>query len=301
MTLSGELAALAAAAAWAVSTVLFRRLGTAIPPLPLNLCKGALAMPLLGAVLLLSPGARAGAELWGVGLLALSGVVGIGVGDTAFFAALNRLGERRTILMAETLAPPMTTGIALVVLSEWLGPVAVAGIVVTIAGVAWVVVERSAETRVDPRDARRGVLCGLLAAGCQAVGAVMSRAVLTQTEIDPWLSSFVRIGGGVAALLVWMPIAGQPYTPAALRSRRVWPGVVAATLVGTFVGLYFQQLSLQRVSAGVSQTLGATSTLRVLPIVALQGERLTVRACLGAAVAVAGVAMLVLTSGAAGE
>ena len=41
-----------------------------------------------------------------------------GIGDTAFFAALNRMGERSTLLVAETLAPIFTALLAVVWISE---------------------------------------------------------------------------------------------------------------------------------------------------------------------------------------
>ena len=34
-----------------------------------------------------------------IGLMALSGVIGIGLGDTMFFAGLNRMGARRVLLL----------------------------------------------------------------------------------------------------------------------------------------------------------------------------------------------------------
>lgn len=295
MNYTGELAALGAAAAWAVSAVLYRRLGTAIPPLALNLVKGLLAAPLLGVLLLAWPEMAAGASASDLALLALSGVVGIGVGDTAFFAALNRLGERRTILMAETLAPPMTAGLALVALGEVLSTPAVIGIAVTLAGVAWVIVERSPEAEVDRASLRRGVACGLIAAVCQAVGAVIARGVLDGSAVSPAYSALVRILGGVAVLLVWMPLARASYWPAPLRRLGTWRGLVAATLVGTFLGLFLQQLSYKQTDVGVAQTLIATSALFVLPAVAIGGERINARAVAGAVVAVTGVAVLVLS------
>lgn len=294
MAYAGEIAALGAAAAWAVSAVLYRRLGAAIPPLALNLVKGLIAAPLLGVVLALWPEAAAGASLADVALLAVSGAIGIGLGDTAFFAALNRLGERRTILMAETLAPPLTAALAFGLLGEVLSPAAVLGIVVTLAGVAWVVVERSGEATIDHAAARRGVVCGLIAAVCQAVGAVMARSVLADSDVSPALSALVRIAAGVAVLLVWMPIAREPYLPAPLRRRSTWRSLAVATLLGTFLGIFFQQVSYKHTSVGVAQTLIATSSLLVLPIVALRGEAISARAIAGAVVALAGVALLLI-------
>jgi drug/metabolite transporter (DMT)-like permease len=235
-------------------------------------------------------------ELWPVGLLVISGVIGIGIGDTAFFAALNRLGERRTVLMAETLAPPIAALIAFVVLAEVLPATATIGIAITISGVAWVVVEQTSETKLHSSQLKAGIAFGLVAAICQAVGAVLSRASLTQSEIGPVNSSLIRIAGGVAILLIWMPIAGHRYFPDSVRRAKPWRIVLLATFVGTFLGIILQQLSLQHTEAGIVQTLLGTSSLFVLPLVALRGETISMRACLGAVIAVGGIALLFLSN-----
>ena len=79
--------------------------------------------------------------------------------------------------------------------------------------------------------------------------------------------------------------------PARARNQ-LWRLVVAATFVGTFLGVVLQQLALKHAQAGVAQTLLGTSALFILPLVAWRGERVSLRAILGAAVAVVGVAML---------
>ncbi|MEN1680927.1 MAG: DMT family transporter [Planctomycetota bacterium] len=296
---TGELAALGAAAVWAVATVMYRRLGTAIPPLTLNLCKGVIASPLLAAVVLLSPSAASseggGLGQWSaIGLLAISGAIGIGVGDTAFFAALNRLRERRTILVCETAAPPLAALLGVLWLGELLSPWVVLGAAVTLAGVGWVVIERSPEVAI-PRDVMLpGAAWAVVAAACQAVGAVLSRQALTESDIGPVASALIRIVAGVAVLLIWMPLSRTPYLPPALRNRKAIRAVVIATVLGTFLGLSLMQVSLKFTSAAVTQTLLATSTLLVLPLLAAMGERITPRAIFGAVLAIAGVAVMML-------
>ena len=93
----GQLAALTAAAFWAVASILYHRAGAHFSALQMNLIKGAIASPLLfgmsalfGAPLVFSAG------LW---LLALSGVIGITVGDSCHFAALRRLGPWHAMLL----------------------------------------------------------------------------------------------------------------------------------------------------------------------------------------------------------
>jgi len=103
--MQGELAALGAAFLWALSTVIFGRLGKVLPPLILNLTKGAIAVLLLGLTVLLLQRAPVDINRTTLSLLLTSGIIGIGAGDTAYFASLNHLGPRRALLM-ETLAPP---------------------------------------------------------------------------------------------------------------------------------------------------------------------------------------------------
>lgn len=292
----GEIAGLGAACAWAIAAVLFRRLGSAIPPLALNLYKGVTAIAMLLMVLALQPAPWGTVNSWALGLLIVSGVIGIGVGDTAFFASLNRLGERRTVLMAETLAPPIATLIAFVALAEVLPLASMVGIVITVSGVAWVVVERTAESKHQAAHLKSGIVYGLLAALCQAIGAVLSRAALTQSEIGPLISSLIRIAGGVSVLLVWMPVTGRVYFPDSMQKRKPWRAVLLATFIGTFLGIILQQLSLQNTQTGVAQTLLATSSLFILPMVAINGETISLRACLGATIAITGIAMLFLAS-----
>lgn len=291
-TYRGELAGLGAAALWAVATLLWFRVGKRVPPVALNLYKGVCACGLLAVTLAVRGELGRSLEMGGVVWLAVSGAVGIGVGDTAFFAALNRLGERRTVLMAETLAPPMTTLLAMVVLSELLPPLAYVAMVLTLGGVAWVIVERGTTRPIEATQLKWGIVYAATAALCQAIGAVVARGVLTETDIGPLWSALLRMLGGVAVVVVWLPIAGQRYVPPAVRQVRLWGWILGAAFLGTYLGIFLQQVALQYADAGIAQTLLATSSLFVLPLVMLGGEAVSLRAMVGAAVAVGGIALL---------
>lgn len=288
----GEWASLGAAGLWAVAAVLFRRIAADISPLALNLYKGVLAIGMLAIALAVQGELATLPNNAAIALLLASGVIGIGVGDTAFFATLNRMGARRTVLVAETLAPPITVLIAMVVLAEMLPASAFLGIVITLAGVAWVILERSSTTPVEAAKLRSGLALGVVAALCQAIGAVISRAALTQTDIGPLWSSLIRIAGGVAILIFWLPIARERYLTTSLLSTPLCGLLLLTTFIGTFMGIILQQVALQNTSAGVAQTLFATSSLFILPLVAFKGERVSLRAVIGAVVAVGGVAIL---------
>lgn len=282
--------------------MLFRSAGTTVQPMLLNLYKGTIAAILIGCALLAFP-AHASVDWSTAWLLLISGAIGIGIGDTAFFAALNQLGERRALLLTETLAPPMTLCIGLAVLSESLSPSGIFGIFITLAGVAWVLSERTSSAPATTELASSGAISGalpmlrrygmaLLAAACQALGAIISRYALTNSLIDPYTSSLLRLFGGISILAIYVTFGRVPVFPRQVRNLRVWRVLFAATLIGTLLGIVLQQTALQLTNAAIAQTLIATSVLFVLPMLFLRGHGVSGRAWLGAVVAILGVALI---------
>lgn len=294
---AGALAALGAAAVWALATHAFRLAGGGVPALELNFWKGLFASLLLGLTLFAQGGGLAGLSAADTGWLLLSGVIGIGVGDTAFFRALATLGTRRTLLF-ETLAPPVAALQAWLLLDERLGAVAWLGLGLTVAGVAWVIAERAPATGAPgagpPVSRLAGVGWGLLAATCQATGMVIARGVLVQNDLPASASALLRLLAGVVVLGIWLLARRRPLELWKRRGERRLLGLVAAgTVLGTWMGLWLQQAALARIPAGVAQTLLATSPVIAVLLAAAAGRRPSARAWLGALLALAGVALLV--------
>jgi drug/metabolite transporter (DMT)-like permease len=289
----GELAALSAALIWAIASVVYTHLGKQITPLVLNMAKSGIAIVLVVLTLLVQGQPPLEANFKTVGLLALSGAIGIGIGDTAFFAALNWIGARRALLL-EALAPPLTAILALSLLQERLQWTAWLGIFLTISGVAWVIIERVPDVAVDTRLVLQGLGCGLFAAFTQASGAVMSRAALADTQISPLWSTLIRLGAGVLVLCVWIVTQPQAW-PALkpLRSRRLLVILACSAFFSTFLAIWLQQTAIKFTAAGIAQALSATSPLFVVPIAYWSGERVSFRAILGTLIALTGVGLLV--------
>lgn len=289
----GELAALTAALLWAAASVIYRRLGERIPPLGLNLLKGVLALAMLALALLATGDSLAGVEPQVLILLLFSGAVGIGLGDTAYFASLNALGARQALLLG-ILAPPMAGLLASIFLDERLSAGAWAGIALTVAGVAWVITERTTEEARGPIRLGRGVGFGLLAALAQAAGMVLARGAFLQATVSPLWAAALRLVSGILALLLWICLTRQPVGRwlRAIAGARTWSRLGVAVFFGTFLAVWLQQVALRLTSAGVTQALFSTSPLFVLPIAALLGERITARAVAGVILALVGVGLL---------
>ncbi|PZV15175.1 MAG: EamA family transporter [Leptolyngbya sp.] len=289
----GEVAALSAAFIWAAASIVYTGVGRQLSPLVLNLVKGLIAIALLLLTLLFFGKLLPSVSLVPVLLLLLSGMIGIGIGDTAYFVALNSLGARRALVL-ESLSPPLGAFLALVFLQEQLAPLAWLGIGLTIAGVTWVVLERSPHpngTLIHPP--LRGIVAGLVAAVGQAIGAVLSRAALAGTDIDPLWSTLIRLLAGILILLIWFSAQKHPIQKLApLRSRRLWGIVIMAAFASTYLGIWLQQIALKYAPTGIAQSLSATSPLFVIPFAIATGEKVSLRAVFGAAIALAGVWLL---------
>jgi drug/metabolite transporter (DMT)-like permease len=304
----GMFASLASAACWASASLLFARLGLSTHPAVMNLLKCSIALVLM--VLTLGVG---GWPLWpptldarALALLAGSGVLGLAVGDTLYFQALVRLGPRRTLLLT-SLVPPMAATLAWAALGESLPLLALPGMALTIGGVTWVVLERAPSpppASVDAAVARPpvaglavGLAFGLGAAVCQATGQVFTRAAAT--GLGALELSVVRLSFGVLGVLLHLVWMGRLHeVPRPLAQPRTRMLLLTATLLGTYAGVWLMNLGLVHSPVGLASTLNSTSPLFVLPLtVLLLGERVTVRAWLGALVAVAGIAWLTLSRG----
>ena len=290
----GEGAALSAALLWAVSSVVYSRLGSKISPLQLNLYKGIVAIALIVITLWFQDAALTNLSISTIALLAFSGVIGIGFGDTAFFLALNSLGARRTLLL-ETASPPMGALLAFVLIGEQLTPSSWCGILLTILGIAWVISERHPVNKNNLSLSQQGLIWGFLAAIAQALGAVISRFALIQSDISPLESSLIRLIGGTVIVvgLLFLP-AAQTTSSKWQLSWRSWGLIAIASFASTYLGIWLQQISLKFAPTGIAQTFLATSPLFILPIVALQGEKISLRAILGVVIALSGIALMFL-------
>ncbi|MCW6037878.1 DMT family transporter [Spirulina subsalsa FACHB-351] len=290
----GALAALGAALFWALATVIYGQVGQTFAPLWLNLFKGGIAIALLTLTLLLTADPIPSQVLAPVGLLLISGVVGIGLGDTAFLFALSKLGARRTLLL-ETLAPPLTACLAWLFLGETLPLRAWLGIVLVLLGVGWVIAERTPDWVRDPAHLKQGLLWGVLSTLCQGVGAVLSRAALVQSTLTPLWSTLLRLLGGMGMIILLLALlkTGQRRpTGQILRSPKLWGAIALAALLGTYLGIWLQQTAFKLAPAGIAQTFLATSPLFVLPLAALLKEPISLRAVLGVFIALLGISLL---------
>lgn len=285
---SGELAALAAALLWSFTTLFFTASAERIGALAMNQIRITLAVVLISIAHFALYG-FVRADLIQTAYLAVSGLVGLVLGDSFYFRAMVLLGPKRTAVLM-TLWPGMAALLAWLILSESVTWPMLVGMSVTLSGVAWTVGARPSNDS-ESKLPVFGIVCGLMGAFGQALGMVFAKQGLR--GMDHELSgSLIRMAA--ACLAVWL-IAGLRMRSIAdaLRNRPALGFAAAGALTGPFLGVWMSLYAAAHSSLGVASTLMATTPIFIIPqAMFFRGERPTWREILGAVVAVAGVALL---------
>lgn len=271
----GEILAAGSALAWAIAVVLFRVSGRRIHPVGLNLAKCVLALAIMVPTLAvlgepLAPAVPAST----VGLLLLSGVLGIAISDTLFFFALNRLGAGLTAIV-DCFYSPFVIGLSFLLLGERLTLVQLAGAALVVSAVLTLSKEGKIE-RIGRRDLASGILFGILAMFFVAFGIVMVKPVLGGVSV--FWATFVRIVGGAIALGLLVPfLKNRRAILAPLAERRNWKAVVPASFFGSYLSLILWMGGMKYAKASVAAILNQLSTIFIVVIAAIfLKERLTV-------------------------
>ncbi|WP_104401072.1 DMT family transporter [Vibrio penaeicida] len=293
----GEASAIGAAIVWAMATWIYGQFSHQFSAMQLNIVKGVIASAMMLVVIPFMPMPDDGwaMETGHFIILAVSGVVGIAIGDSAYFAALKRIGANKTLLL-ESLAPPLSGVLALLALGSELSVQSWLGVVVTTAAVTFVVIRPSS---IDQEASMAGIGFGLLASVCQASGVVISHYALVAGDIPPLWGALIRLSIGVVAVaLVIRLLEPQPFSGI----KHHWKGVnrkqhtklLLAIFVGTFLALWLQQIALKNANPAVAQTLIATSPLFILFIYAWNGERVSSTSVIGTLAALGGISLFFL-------
>ncbi len=293
----GEVAALLSALLFSFTAVIFtqssRRVGSMVTN-RIRLLIALLYLLIINLILFGQPlPIDAGIERWV--WLSLSGVIGLALGDMFLFRAYEHIGARLGMLLL-SLAPIIGALLAWLLFGEVLRPGQIAGIAVTLLGIAWVVTTRPAENSNQPHVDGRGLLFGVLAATGQAVGLVLSKQGM-RGDFSPFAGNAIRMLA--AAVAFWLMTFAQRQareTIAAIRlNRSVLKLIAIGAFIGPVLGVSASLLAVQHAEVGVASTLMALSPVFLLPISYIVfKERFGWQTVAGTIVAMIGVALLFL-------
>jgi len=293
----GELAALGTSVCFSATSTQFTLAGRQVGSLIVNRLRLLLALFfLIGAHFLM------GMELpWHISgerwfWFSLSGIIGLVLGDALFFQALIWIGPRLSMLLMG-LVPIISSLAAWLFLSERLTVQQMTGILVTVVGIVFVILDGNRQQNGEPiKNYYMGILFGLGGAFGQAFGLITAKKGLSG-DFPALSGTLIRIL--VASITLWSytMLRGQ----ASKTFRQIFLHKQAALLIvggafaGPFLGITLSLVAIQQTAVGIASTLMALPPVFLLPVgYFIFNERFGWRSIAGTFVAIAGVAVLIL-------
>jgi len=287
---------LAAAVLWAGSISIYRFWGKGVPPHTLNLLKSTVAALFLGASLLVvRPPAPAEARTWVA--LALSGFIGLALGDTAFFAALKRLGAHATSSVF-CMSPPLAALLAVFYLGEKLSLKETVGMVCTVGAIGGVLYFGRRNTtflsELPGKTLAVGALYALTASLANALGLVIAREAFQKADVL-W-GTFLRMGTAAVALVGMRHLdRPQPALRSVFTGRKQVAALIFAAFSGTYLGVLLLSVGTKYAKAGLTSALSSTFPLWIIPIARIYlKEQVDLRSAGCTLLALAGIFLMVV-------
>jgi drug/metabolite transporter (DMT)-like permease len=297
MLFSYDWLALGAAACWAIGSVLSVSPARHLGAFAFTRWRMLMVAVMLWSITLATGGWRTIAgDTWGV--MALSGLIGIFVGDTALFAAMNRLGPRRTGVLFATHAV-FSALLGFVLLAERMSPQAALGGALTVAGVMTAIFmgrrkEDSHEWEADRGHVGSGVALGLLAALCQAVGSLIAKPAMS-VDLDPIAASAVRVSVACCAHFVLLGLGFGAARAQQAPTLRVLAQTAVNGFIAMGIGMTLILIALKKGDVGMVAILSSVSPVLVLPLLWLRLRRAPAPgAWVGAGLTVLGTGLILL-------
>ena len=256
----GIIAAIGASFAWTYACFIWRSQTNRFKPLDINLIKNLLAFLFFLPTLLTF---NFSIETKYILILLISGILGIGLGDTFYLKSLNQIGTRKT-LSIEALSPIMaafTGGLFInenLPMKSWIGILIVTlSLVLIIKKQTYLINENT--NLISKSSSYKDYIFAFLSVFCAVIAALLSRYVFLQIEISPLLTTEIRLLGAIFFLLVFSNFKFNFF----LKNLKINEKIIffISVLLGTNFGILLQQIVFKTLPIGIGWTLLSTSPI----------------------------------------
>ncbi len=289
----GELAALATALFWTATAVFFEVASKRVGSLAVNMIRMCFAIVFLTVFTWIARGipfptdASSHAWIW----LSVSGLVGFVFGDYFLFRAFALISSRISMLFM-TLVPPITAFIGWLLLGEVLTLMNLAGMFLTIFGIALAIFNKPDNgRRIKMNYPLKGILFAIGGAVGQAVGLVLSKYGMG--SYDAFAATQIRIIAGLIGFAVIILMLGKFYLIRnAFKNRKGMISIAGGSFTGPFLGVSFSLLAVQYTATGIASTImSMVPIFIIIPSLMIFKQKITLLEVIGAFISVAGVTM----------
>ena len=261
--------AITTALLFAFSAIFNTRVSRAMDQITANLLRLTIAAILLGIITLLfyPETFQLDASLW----LALSGLIGFGIGDIALFIALSRIGSRLTILINFCTATVLGAIADQLFLHDSISFRTWLFICLVLFGLS-IALWPTRKSLTYFKGAGLGIITATVAGIGQGIGATTSRiaenrALENGLSIPAASQAFQRVFAGMIFLLVVHLIKKKFFSKKNNEnSSKVFLWLILAAIFGPVLGVTCFQESLKTMTSGESMAIISTSPLLIIPL-----------------------------------
>jgi drug/metabolite transporter, DME family len=293
----GELAALGAAISWAIAPIMYRSALANCKPVSANIVRCATNAAVLVAVLLVAGlgGLLVGLPSWVIALTVISGVIGLGVGDTLYMYGLKALGVSRAVPLASSY-PLFSFLWSILLLGQPISITALSGAALILLGIYLLTRPKTEEAKVT----RSAILVGIAASIATALVWSFSITLMDAAVMAAHVTSIgenyaivtVRIASLGLLFLAASPLIDRDRGFLKLKRRDIMLLCVGG-LVANGLGWVLMNYSFTQIMASQAIPISSTSPLfAALAGFALFHEKATAKTVLGGVAVVAGVALI---------
>jgi len=299
----GEIAALATAFCWSITSYAFTNASRRIGAIQVNIDRMAFASIILICIIGIF-GISLALSFNQISNLVISGVLGLVLGDSFLFKSFQLIGARLGIIIMAAV-PVLSAILAYFFLNEIISYLGMFGMLLTITGILIVVLEKKSVAKNNITFNKLGIFYGFLGALGQATGLIFAKYAFLENpaldgqggEMNGFVASFIRL---FSASIIILPIAStfrRYKNPIGIYLKDKYSAkvILIGTIFGPVLGITGSLIAIEYAKVGIASTLMATMPIIMLPISRFYfKEKLDWKAIFGAFVAVIGAAIIFL-------
>ena len=229
-------------------------------------------------------------------IILISGIIGIFLGDTLLFIALQKIGPRRNNILF-SLAAPFTVLLNISFLGAEMSLVNLLGCFIVFGGVV-IAISYGSNTDNDHRwetiegSLIIGIIFGILAALCQAVGLIMMKPIL-DAGADPIASAAIRTSISCFLLAFTFFLKSKNFVSKIPLNKQIILKSIISGFLGMALGMSLLLIALQKADAGIVATLSSTSPIMILFFIWMLTKKIpTIGAWIGTITAILGTGLI---------
>ncbi len=253
----GILSAFGAATSWTYACFIWRSQTQKHKSIDINLIKNIIAfLVFIPAFINLSYAT----ELKYILILLISGIIGIGLGDTFYLKSLQTIGTRKT-LSVETLSPLMAALSGEIFINEDLTIKSWVGVIIVSISL-FIILKKGNDFKAEkPPFSEKNNLkifaFPFLSVLCAVLGGLFSRVVFLQSNLSPFITTEIRLLGAIIFLITLKGFKINFFVKKIEKKEQ--KRFLLSILLGTNIGILLQQIVFKTLPLGIGWALLSTS------------------------------------------